>query len=151
MGATAPSEDPGRPWWASPPSHEGRAAGTDGEDTRGDGPARDPDPDWRSEAVSMIGRLARDYSGHRHHADDASSTDGAATSAPRADRRTRDGEVCAVCPVCTLLRLLDEVRPEVVGHLTEAARHLALAAKAVIDAQAAGFDGDRFERIDLDE
>lgn len=71
---------------------------------------------------------------HRHHAD----------AAP---------EVCAVCPVCSLLRLVGETRPEIIEHLTEAARHLTLAAKAVVDAQAEHLSRreDRFERIDLED
>lgn len=62
-------------------------------------------------------------------------------------------EVCAACPVCSLLRVLGESRPEVVEHLTEAARHLTLAAKAVVDAQAEHLSrhGDRLEHIDLED
>lgn len=61
-------------------------------------------------------------------------------------------EVCQVCPICAVLRTLEDVRPEMIEHLTEAARHLTLAAKAFVDAQAEGFDGDEgLQRIDLDE
>ncbi|HEX2028551.1 MAG TPA: hypothetical protein VHF25_11210, partial [Nitriliruptorales bacterium] len=72
---------------------------------------------------------------------------------PEGPHRHLDGaEVCQVCPICSFLRLVEGVRPEVVEHLTEAARHLTLAAKAVIDAQAESFGAprDRLERIDVD-
>ncbi|MBW3576510.1 MAG: hypothetical protein KY462_01980 [Actinobacteria bacterium] len=64
----------------------------------------------------------------------------------------RHGDACQVCPICSFLRLVEGVRPDVVDHLTEAARHLTLAAKAVIDAQAEGFArrDDRLERIEVD-
>lgn len=63
------------------------------------------------------------------------------------------GEVCQVCPVCALLRVVSEVRPEVMEHLIEASRHLTLAAKAVVDTHAEGFAerDDDLQRIDLDE
>jgi hypothetical protein len=38
-----------------------------------------------------------------------------------------------VCPFCSSLRLLQETRPELVEHLTEAARHLAAAARSLLD------------------
>jgi hypothetical protein len=63
------------------------------------------------------------------------------------------GEVCQICPLCSLLRVVDEARPEIVEHLTEAARHLSLAAKAIVDSYAAGYaDRDEtLERIDLED
>lgn len=80
----------------------------------------------------------------RRHADDPGQQD-----APH--RHLGGAEVCQVCPICSFLRLVEGVRPEVVEHLTEAARHLTLAAKAVIDAQAESFaPRDRLERIDVD-
>lgn len=45
-------------------------------------------------------------------------------------------DACGVCPICVGLRALGEARPELVGHLTEAARHLALAVRTVVDASA---------------
>lgn len=62
-------------------------------------------------------------------------------------------DVCKVCPICAALRAVDDVRPELVEHLSEAARHLTLAAKAFIDAQAAGHDPQDggLQHIDLDE
>jgi hypothetical protein len=38
-----------------------------------------------------------------------------------------------VCPLCTLARTLEDTRPELMGHLTEAARHLAAAARALLE------------------
>lgn len=71
---------------------------------------------------------------------------------PHRHRADAPHDVCQVCPICAVLRTLDDVRPEMIEHLTEAARHLTLAAKAFVDAQAAGFDGDEgLQRIDLDE
>ncbi|TVP72132.1 MAG: hypothetical protein EA340_03890 [Nitriliruptor sp.] len=57
---------------------------------------------------------------------------------PTADREPEDPvthrpELCGVCPLCTLARTLEETRPELMGHLTEAARHLAAAARALLE------------------
>ncbi len=61
-------------------------------------------------------------------------------------------EVCGVCPVCSVLRILEDTRPEVIGHLTEAARHMTLAAKAVIDAHAEHLRADGgLQHIPLDD
>lgn len=38
-----------------------------------------------------------------------------------------------MCPLCTLARALEETRPELLDHLTEAARHLAAAARSLLD------------------
>lgn len=59
-----------------------------------------------------------------------------------------DGQVCDACPVCIGLRALRQVRPEVVGHLSDAAHHVSLALRAFADAQAE--DPDDLEKIDLD-
>lgn len=94
-------------------------------------------PWWASGAETG----AHDRSGH---AEDPGQED-----APH--RHLGGAEVCQVCPICSFLRLVEGVRPEVVEHLTEAARHLTLAAKAVIDAQAESFGAPRdLERIDVD-
>lgn len=73
-------------------------------------------------------------------------------AAPTGPPPHRHGEPCQICPICSFLRLVEGVRPDVVDHLTEAARHLTLAAKAVIDAQAEGFArrDDQLERIEVD-
>lgn len=60
-----------------------------------------------------------------------------------------DGRVCDACPVCIGLRALRQVRPEVIGHLSDAAHHVSLALRAFADAQA-GTDDDGLEKIDLD-
>lgn len=68
-----------------------------------------------------------------------------------------DPDVCGICPWCAGLRMLSVSHPEVVGHLTDAARHLTQAVRALVaDLQGAGpddaadGDGAPFERIDLD-
>lgn len=97
-----------------------------------DGATGDPvDGDGPS---SGRGRAAKDVPPHQH-----------GTDVPH--------DVCQVCPICAVLRAVDDVRPELVEHLSEAARHLTLAAKAFIDAQASGYepqDGG-LQHIDLDE
>lgn len=102
-------------------------------------------------------------SGRPWWASEGPGGDGAGAGSAREDASTTDGpthrhradaprDVCQVCPICAILRTVDDVRPELVEHLTEAARHLTLAAKAFVDAQAAGFEGDEgLQRIDLDE
>lgn len=57
----------------------------------------------------------------------AASTDAAGGTAPHRP------ELCGVCPLCTLARTLEETRPELLEHLTEAARHLAAAARSLLD------------------
>lgn len=42
-------------------------------------------------------------------------------------------ELCGICPLCTLARTLEETRPELLEHLTEAARHLSAAARAFLE------------------
>jgi hypothetical protein len=58
-------------------------------------------------------------------------------------------DVCGVCPICIGLRALGESRPELVAHLTEAARHLAAAVRAVVEPPQDGEAHD-LERIDLE-
>jgi hypothetical protein len=63
-----------------------------------------------------------------------------------------DGAVCQVCPICAFLRVVKDARPEAMEHLLEAAHHLTLAAKSVVEAYAEGADrSDRLERIPLDD
>lgn len=77
----------------------------------------------------------------------------------RHDRHDRAGhehgtsvDACQVCPVCAGIRILAEARPELVTHLSEAARHLTLAARAFLDAQADVLRRDEgLQRIDLDD
>jgi len=61
-------------------------------------------------------------------------------------------DACQVCPVCSLLRVAGEVRPDLVHHLAEAARHVSLAAKAVLDVHAKGWDRhDGLHHVPLDD
>lgn len=63
------------------------------------------------------------------------------------------GEVCHACPVCIALRAFGQSRPELISHLSEAMRHLSLAARAFIEAQAdatGGADGG-LQRVDLED
>lgn len=73
-----------------------------------------------------------------------------------ADREPEDPavhrpELCGVCPLCTLARTLEDTRPELMGHLTEAARHLAAAARALLETppdrpEGAAHDGSAHDR-----
>jgi hypothetical protein len=45
-------------------------------------------------------------------------------------------DACGVCPICVGLRAIGDVRPDLVVHLAEAARQLALAVRTVVDAAA---------------
>lgn len=61
-------------------------------------------------------------------------------------------DACQVCPVCSLLRIAGDVRPDLVHHLAEAAKHVTLAAKAILDAQARGWDRDAgLQHVPLDD
>lgn len=76
----------------------------------------------------------------------------------REDTRVASGAACQLCPVCALLRAIGGTQPEVVDHLEFAARELALALRATLDAHVDGHgrtadgraDGDRLERIRID-
>lgn len=118
-----------RPWWSS-----------SGEDLLGEDAERGRDrsgpDDGRGSAWSWS---ERSWSG------DPSGGSGRGGGQAHAD-------VCQACPVCAFLRVVGDARPEVVSHLVEAARHLTLAAKAAVDAQASRTGGaGAFQRIDLDE
>lgn len=119
--------DDQRPWWAS--------ADADG------GPDTDGGPDWRVVAESVVrairelgDRVAGPPSGDAPHRHDPT-----------------DAEACRLCPVCAGLRAIGAARPEVIGHLGAAARHLTLAVKAIVDTQAGAADDDGLRRIDLDD
>jgi hypothetical protein len=95
--------------------------------------------------------LAAHRAARRGAGTDDTASDGVDTAAAAG----HDPDVCGVCPWCAGLRLLSASHPEVVGHLTDAARHLTDAVRAfVADLQHtdgdAGNDGAPFERIDLD-
>ena len=120
-----------------------------------------------SDAVELIGRLAAEASRRvaaRTTSNAAGSGAGAFTrpdgaepggsgagSRPEDPAMTgphEDGQVCDACPVCIGLRALRQVRPEVIGHLSDAAHHVSLALRAFADAQAGADPG--LEKIDLD-
>lgn len=160
------------PWWASGrgpddgldgqdpfEAHRDARRGAAGADTATEGgtdAAR-----LASDAIDLVTRLAAetgrrvadraranaagDGTGSFGRPDDpADDAAGAAHAGPH-----EDGEVCDACPVCIGLRALRQVRPEVIGHLSDAAHHLSLALRAFADAQAGGRD-DGLEKIDLD-
>jgi hypothetical protein len=59
--------------------------------------------------------------------------------------------ICGVCPICVLARTLGDTHPELLGHVTEAARHLAAAARAMLDPSGPPDHGpEGVQRIDLD-
>lgn len=71
------------------------------------------------------------------------------------DGSAHAADICGVCPICLGARLLGETRPELLAHLTEAARHLAAAARTLLDEdrgeQPSQPDADApVTRIDLD-
>jgi hypothetical protein len=130
-----------RPWWAS----EADAAASDPVDPvdahraarRGGFPTEDPAAWWDGQAPPEGGPA------------------GEAHDRARADQPGHGPDVCGVCPLCAALRALGETRPQLVEHLTEAARHLAAAFRSVVDEprpDEADEPRDRvpFERIDLD-
>jgi len=136
-----------RPWWAS----EGDAPDPsqdplDAHRAARRGPTGTPGVD---EAASEAGRTA---SGADEAAGEPTATEGPAA----ADGHGSD--VCGVCPLCTGMRALQASHPELVGHLTEAARHLSAAVRTVLGdltASAPGgrpapSDEDPLEHIDLD-
>lgn len=127
-----------RPWWAS--GAPGLDDDQDPVDAHRAGRRGDTDP---------LGEAARRFAEAV-----GGWTNGEPNGGPGDDGHGHRAAVqaCGVCPVCTVIRLVGEVRPEVVEHLAAATRHLTLAAKAVVDAQAARTGGgERLERIRLDD
>lgn len=109
-----------------------------------------PREPWWSSGGTDLGAAAGDPSdGHAGEdtADDPWRSD---------DGQARhDVDVCGVCPICTGARLLGEVRPELVAHLAEAARHLAAAARTLMEdaerqQRSRSDPEDGLTRIDLD-
>ena len=164
------------PWWASgrgpedgiddaqdpfDAHHQARRGGPTGAGASAAGGPGDGADTARlaSDAIDLVTRLAAEAG--RRVADRARTN----AAGPPPDAFTRDdpppaaadsagaphpdGEVCDACPVCIALRALRQVRPEVVGHLSDAAHHLSLALRAFADAQAGEDDG--LEKIDLDQ
>lgn len=161
----------GSPWWASEADprdglldedpltahRQGRRGPADdtADDTANDtgGGVGDGDRTGRREglrwedAAEALANLARQASGHARDEGERPR------DIPPHEHGAAETDVCEVCPICVGLRALERSRPELVSHLSEALRHLTLAAKAVIDAQveATGASDDGLERIDLDD
>lgn len=169
---------PDEPWWASgrdpvdglddteDPVDAHRDARRGGAPPPGGGAADDPAGDagagadpgrLAGDVIDLVSRLAAEI-GRRVAARGAANAAGPAPGAftrpddeePVADGigPHEDGRVCDACPVCIGLRAVRQVRPEVIGHLSDAAHHVSLALRAFADAQA-GTDED-LEKIDLD-
>lgn len=152
-----------RPWWASD-ADAATAAPVDPLEAhraarRGPVPLDGPEAWWRTGAPPDDPAPTDDgaWEGRGGTQQDA-RTEG---DRARGSDEGRDGhrpDICGVCPICVGLRALGESRPQLVEHLTEAARHLAAAVRSVVDeAQAPRSEGPRtgrgpdpFERIDLD-
>lgn len=124
-----------RPWWAS----EGPVDG-------GVDPAEDP---------LLAHRTARRGAGDPSAG--SGTADGAGPEEARAPGSTdAASEICGVCPVCIAARMLGESRPELLTHLTVAARHLSAALRALLetptdrDDEDGGSDDPGVRRIDLD-
>lgn len=114
------------PWWASGAS-DGPVGAEDPLDAHRGARGRHDEP-----ARGGHQHAGGDRAGHHHHG-------------PSVD-------ACQVCPICAGIRILGEARPELVTHLSEAARHLTLAARAFLDAQADVLRrDDGLQRIDLDD
>ncbi len=84
---------------------------------------------------------------------DASGWWGDLQDAPDLDDVTRHVTVdaCGICPLCTLIKVVGDGRGEAVEHLATAVRHLALAAKAVIEQVVEGPEDRGMTRIHLDD
>ena len=114
----------GRPWWASDTS---------------DGHVDDGDPVARHRAARR--------GGTEHHAKTAASDAGAdRRDADWSNQDGHDPRVCGVCPICAGTRWLQGAHPEVFDHLREAAQHLTLAAKALLDGSGDTTSGEAGDR-----
>ncbi|MEX2549443.1 MAG: hypothetical protein WD638_04390 [Nitriliruptoraceae bacterium] len=131
------SETP-RPWWAS-------------EDAVVD--LDDVDPVDAFRQARRSGRSAEDP----EDPDDPDDRDAAPGGGGPSEH---DPAFCGVCPLCTLARTLEDTRPELLEHLTQAARHLASAVRVLLetppDPDAHGpasseEDPSGLQRIDLDQ
>jgi hypothetical protein len=119
----------------------------------------DPAPWWATDPGAPDGHEPDPLEAHRAARRGADPGSGPAEdrSGAGADDEHRP-DICGVCPVCLGARMLGETRPELLEHLTEAARHLAAALRAVVDPPSSprgtddphGGDPGRVRRIDLD-
>jgi len=127
------------PWWASAPAPSdggdpGPAVIDDADPLEAFRAARRPRPAppraarWDHEPQTQPRPAPEGEGGTAGAAGSASADEGGTAHRP---------ELCGVCPLCTLARTLEETRPELLDHLTEAARHLAAAARSLVDSVAA--------------
>ena len=147
-----------RPWWASLEGPSG-GAGTDRWSTGEQDPveafraSRRP----RDDRADMPGATGPGPTGPGS----ADERSGAATAEPGSTQDTGSlhrPEVCGICPLCTLARSLEDTRPELLEHLTEAVRHLAAAARTLLEPPAGAAGGAPgptgtagVQHIDLDD
>lgn len=124
-----------RPWWAS-----------DGPVDGGVDPMEDP---------LLAHRTARRGGGNTGPTGGSATAD-AAEAEPTPGATHAGSEICGVCPVCIAARMLGESRPELLGHLTEVARHLSAALRSLRETpterggDGPGSDDRGVRRIDLD-
>jgi hypothetical protein len=172
---------PAGPWWEAAAETVSRLARdlaetaeahgpvVDGGPDDAEGPLDGPEPtDDASDATggrASSGRAGDDGShgeagppGGRDVPPATEGTPGTADGEDRgADREADRGEehrvdACGICPICVGLRALGETRPELVGHLAEAARHVALAARSLAARPSPRPPGDEpLQHIGLDE
>jgi hypothetical protein len=154
-----------RPWWASDldgdvaapadvdPLEAHRAA------RRGASPS-DAEGWWDLDEL-LAGPATEDATAGATEDDADHATDAGADGRPSGGTGPKGAhgpDVCGVCPICLALRSLGESRPQLLEHLTEAARHLAAAVRSVVEepprSRSEGVrhepGDDPFERIDLD-
>jgi hypothetical protein len=155
-----------RPWWASeledgvadaPPldpleAHRAARRGTPPPDDAADG--------W--DLADLLGPAADASApgdGATDDASDAPRTAGRGSAGTDGPAAAHGPDVCGVCPICVALRALGESRPQLLEHLSEAARHLTAAVRNLVEdpprvrpdgARRGHDDPDPFERIDLD-
>jgi hypothetical protein len=143
-------------------ARRGESSMPDGGDASDD-PRPVDDGSWWVPATEAVTRLARDLAatagttGGPHDPGTDPGRGEADHGQARGDGRRRGGgggggsgesgggdgggaahriDACGICPICVGLRALGEARPDLVAHLAEAARHLALAVRTVVDAAA---------------
>ncbi len=121
-----------QPWWASAPEATPTGGGSEAVD------CTDPVEAFRAarRPRPVPPRAARDTA-TRRDAPYPPAEGEAATGPAGAERAGQPSshrpELCGVCPLCTLARALEDTRPELLEHLTEAARHLAAAARSLLE------------------
>jgi hypothetical protein len=137
-----------RPWWASDGPVDGGIARDEDPVERlraarrgtGDHAAGDDlaEP-WLDAVAATMSSLAGAATHSPDRADERAEANGARNGAAHTAQETgqeaaaagHQPDVCGVCPICVGLRALAESRPELMNHLAEAARHVALAARSL--------------------